>query len=210
MLSMLQALGACFALMPLLYPPLLLLRALALSSHACKSCKRACLAAGVLDVLRLAMETRKVMLVDIALDLVQKLIAHHHLAGAVHAIAHKSDAASATRPARRRTNDEDDIPEAAADAPMPPQVRALSSLASAQHGHDCRSPTHGLMQSRRLQALGARLAIGFQLKLFPRHAVSECPQRCMLAPAHAIFMRSQLAFAMKYAMKQQHKHIPGK
>ena len=79
--------------------------------------------AGVLDVLRLAMETRKVMLVDIALDLVQKLIAHHHLAGPVHAIAHKRDAASAPRAARRKSHDDDDGAEAAPDGPMPPQVQ---------------------------------------------------------------------------------------
>lgn len=79
------------------------------------------LAAGVLDVLRLAMETRKVMLVDIALDLVQKLIAFHHLAGPVHAIAHRRDAASAPR-GKHRGEDDDGVEPLAADGPMPPQV----------------------------------------------------------------------------------------
>lgn len=83
--------------------------------------------AGVLDVLRLAMETRKVMLVDIALDLVQKLIAHHHLAGPVFAIGHRRDPASAAKGGMSsRTEDEDGGDAASADGPLPPQVRPCS------------------------------------------------------------------------------------
>lgn len=61
------------------------------------------------------------MLVDIALDLVQKLIAFHHLAGDVHAIAHKRDAAAAPR-GRSKSHDDEDGSEGAATGPMPPQV----------------------------------------------------------------------------------------
>ena len=97
-------------------------------------------------MLRLAMETRKVMLVDIALDLVQKLIAHHHLAGPVHAITHKRDVGSVARPSRRKSHDDDDGAvdlAAAGDAPMPPQVRTLLSCAHLA----TRAPPHGHVAS---------------------------------------------------------------
>ena len=38
------------------------------------------------------METRRTALVDLSLDLIQKLIAHGHLAGSVYSISHKRDA----------------------------------------------------------------------------------------------------------------------
>lgn len=43
----------------------------------------------------MAVETRRTALVDLTLDLIQKLIAHQHLAGAVHSISHKRDPAAA-------------------------------------------------------------------------------------------------------------------
>jgi hypothetical protein len=56
--------------------------------------------AGLLGVLRMAVETRRTALVDLSLDLIQKLIAHGHLAGSVYNISHKRDA-SAGRSGRK-------------------------------------------------------------------------------------------------------------
>lgn len=52
-------------------------------------------AADLLGILRMAVETRKTALLDLSLDLIQKLIAHQHLAGAVHSISHKRELAAA-------------------------------------------------------------------------------------------------------------------
>ena len=61
----------------------------------------ACRAApGLLGILRMAVETRRTALVDLSLDLIQKLLAHGHLAGAVHSISHRRDPA-ATRAGRK-------------------------------------------------------------------------------------------------------------
>ena len=43
----------------------------------------------------MAVETRRTALVDLSLDLIQKLIAHQHLAGSVHSISHRRDPAAA-------------------------------------------------------------------------------------------------------------------
>ena len=40
------------------------------------------------------METRRTALVDLSLDLIQKLIAHGHLAGSIYNISHRRDPAS--------------------------------------------------------------------------------------------------------------------
>ncbi len=50
--------------------------------------------AGLLGILRMAVETRRTALVDLSLDLIQKLIAHSHLAGSVYNISHKRDPAA--------------------------------------------------------------------------------------------------------------------
>lgn len=50
--------------------------------------------AGLLAILRMAVETRRTALVDLSLDLIQKLIAHGHLAGSVYNISHKRDPAA--------------------------------------------------------------------------------------------------------------------
>lgn len=47
--------------------------------------------AGLLAILRMAVETRRTALVDLSLDLIQKLMAHSHLAGSVYNISHKRD-----------------------------------------------------------------------------------------------------------------------
>ncbi len=43
----------------------------------------------------MAVETRRTALVDLSLDLIQRLLAHAHLAGPVHSISHKRDPAAA-------------------------------------------------------------------------------------------------------------------
>ena len=42
----------------------------------------------------MAVETRRTALVDLSLDLIQKLIAHGHLAGSIYNISHKRDPTS--------------------------------------------------------------------------------------------------------------------
>lgn len=56
--------------------------------------------AALLRILRMAVETKRTALVDLSLDLLQKLIAHQHLAGAVYAISHKREP-NAPRTARK-------------------------------------------------------------------------------------------------------------
>ena len=66
----------------------------------------------------MAVESRKVQLVDIALDLIQKLIAYKHLQGAVHSISHRRDPAG--KGARRRlTEDDEDLESNAGDTSLP-------------------------------------------------------------------------------------------
>ncbi len=48
----------------------------------------------------MAVETKRTALVDLSLDLLQKLIAHQHLAGPVYAISHKREP-TAPRTARK-------------------------------------------------------------------------------------------------------------
>lgn len=70
------------------------------------------LGAGLLGILRMAVETRRTALVDLSLDLIQKLIAHGHLAGSVYNISHKRDPA-AGRSGRK----------ASCDPAMPPKIK---------------------------------------------------------------------------------------
>jgi len=81
-------------------------------------------------VLRLAIETKKPPLAELALDLLQKLVAHGNLAGPVHAILHRRDPSArgggVLGRGVRRASEEDLAaePAAAGDAEaMPPQVR---------------------------------------------------------------------------------------
>ena len=67
----------------------------------------------------MAVETRKIQLVDIALDCLQKLISHKHLQGPVHNINHRREAATKGR--RRPTDDDEDGDHAMIDN-LPPQV----------------------------------------------------------------------------------------
>jgi hypothetical protein len=70
----------------------------------------------------MAVETRKVPMVDIALDLLQKLMAFQYLAGRVFSISHKRDPGAKTLGRSGQGADEDDDDMAASDH-MPPQVR---------------------------------------------------------------------------------------
>ena len=80
-----------------------------------------------MEILRLAVDSRKVQLVDIALDLIQKLIAYQHIQGPVHSISHRRDPAPKGK--RRPTEDEDDLESVGPDSSLP-QVRRSEPLAA--------------------------------------------------------------------------------
>lgn len=67
-------------------------------------------AADLLGILRMAVETRKTALLDLSLDLIQKLIAHQHLAGAVHSISHKREPAAARTGRKVRSRCDEFVP----------------------------------------------------------------------------------------------------
>ena len=69
-------------------------------------------------ILRLAVESRKVQLVDIALDLIQKLIAHQHIQGPVFSISHRRETGGKAEK-RRLTEDDEDLETAGADSSLP-------------------------------------------------------------------------------------------
>lgn len=71
--------------------------------------------ADLMAILRMAVESRKVQLVDIALDLIQKLIAHHHIQGPVFSISHRRETGGKRRP----TEDEDELESIAGDSSLP-------------------------------------------------------------------------------------------
>lgn len=78
-----------------------------------------------MQVLAMAVDTRKVPMVEAAVDLVQKLIAHQFLIGPVYSIGQKGDTA-ARKPAKRRvTGDEDDEVEVASGDVLPHQVNCV-------------------------------------------------------------------------------------
>lgn len=86
-----------------------------------ESCKHGLHSAELMRVLAMAVDTRKVPMVEAAVDLVQKLIAHQFLVGPVYSISQKGDSAS-RKPAKRRvTGDEDDEMEVAS-GDLPHQV----------------------------------------------------------------------------------------
>lgn len=69
-------------------------------------------------ILRMAVESRKIVLVNLALDLIQKLIAHQHLQGAVFSISHRREAGS-RGDKRRATEDDDDLESGTTDSSLP-------------------------------------------------------------------------------------------
>lgn len=84
-----------------------------------------------MDILQLALDTRKLILVDISLSLIQKLIAHQHLVGPVTAASHKREQGAAPR---RKGEDEEEVDAAAGDA-LSPQVSRVWPA--------CRTHTYG-------------------------------------------------------------------
>jgi hypothetical protein len=81
-------------------------------------------AAEVLEIMRQSIESRKTALVELALDLIQRLIAHRALAGRVHSINHRRDLGGKSK---RRGGDEDEeegVPEEGGQ--LPPQARQLT------------------------------------------------------------------------------------
>ena len=74
----------------------------------------------LMDILQLALDTRKVILVDVALGLIQRLVAHQHLVGTVTAVRHRRDQA----PGRKKGED-DEEPEGGAELAALPQVCTL-------------------------------------------------------------------------------------
>jgi len=78
-----------------------------------------------MEILRLAVESRKVQLVDIALDLIQKLVAHKHIQGPVFSISHRREVGGKGGARRRITDDDEDLESVGADSSLP-QVGAIS------------------------------------------------------------------------------------
>lgn len=77
-----------------------------------------------MEILRLAVESRKVQLVDLALDLIQKLIAHKHIQGPISSVSHRRDPNKKTG-RRRPTEDDEEVESVAGDDNLP---QASSSL----------------------------------------------------------------------------------
>ena len=80
--------------------------------------------------MRQSIESRKTALVELALDLIQRLIAHRALAGRVHSINHRRDLGGKSK---RRGGDEDEEeggPEEGGQ--LPPQARQLTCAHAGQ------------------------------------------------------------------------------
>ena len=71
--------------------------------------------------MRLSIETRKTALVELALDLIQRLIAHRALVGRVYSINHRRDLAAGVK-TKRRGGEEDDEDTMEEFDVLPPQV----------------------------------------------------------------------------------------
>lgn len=77
----------------------------------------------------MAIESRKVPLVDLALDLIQKLIAHKHIQGPVYSISHRRDPGGKAR--KGRPTDEDEETESVGpDSSLPQASMPLLTLNS--------------------------------------------------------------------------------
>lgn len=81
--------------------------------------------ADLMAILRLAVDSRKVQLVDIALDLIQKLIAHQHIQGPVFSISHRRDAGGKDK--RRATEDDEDMESNSGDSSLPQVLASMPS-----------------------------------------------------------------------------------
>lgn len=82
--------------------------------------------ADLMAILRMAVESRKVQLLDIALDLIQKLIAHKHIQGPVFCISHRREATGKAEN-RRTTEDDEDMDSGGADSSAPQVTLPCSS-----------------------------------------------------------------------------------
>ena len=71
--------------------------------------------------MRQSIETRKTNLVELALDLIQRLIAHRALAGRVYSINHRRDLAAGGK-SKRRGGEDDEDDGADESGALPPQV----------------------------------------------------------------------------------------
>ena len=80
-----------------------------------------------MGILRIAVESRKVALVNIALDLIQKLIAHKYIQGPVFSISHRREAGG-RGDKRRATEDEDELEIGTTDSSLPQVSSLLKSL----------------------------------------------------------------------------------
>lgn len=84
--------------------------------------------AEILEVMRQSIETRKTALVELALDLIQRLIAHRALLGRVYSINHRRDLAAGAKGKRRGGGGEEDEEDPVEEFDvLPPQVCDLSS-----------------------------------------------------------------------------------
>ena len=72
----------------------------------------------LMEVLRSAVDSKKVQLVDLALDLIQKLIAHQHIQGPVASISHRRDPSKKAR-GRRATEDDEELEAVGGDSVLP-------------------------------------------------------------------------------------------
>ena len=90
--------------------------------------------AEILEVMRQSIETRKTTLVELALDLIQRLIAHRALTGRVYSINHRRDLAAGVKGKRRGGGGEEDDEDAGEESDvLPPQVCNLCSNVSLLH-----------------------------------------------------------------------------
>ena len=83
------------------------------------------LPAEVLEIMRQSIESRKTALVELALDLIQRLIAHRALAGRVYSINHRRDLGGGGKSKRRGGDEEDEEGGPEEGGHLPPQVHCL-------------------------------------------------------------------------------------
>ncbi len=111
--------------------------------------------AEVLEIMRQSIESRKTALVELALDLIQRLIAHRALSGRVYSINHRRDlgGGGGGGKGKRRGGGDDEEEEGAPEegGQLPPQVCCPISPPSA--GLHAPSPSQPGTGSTRLQAL---------------------------------------------------------
>lgn len=84
--------------------------------------------------MRQSIESRKTALVELALDLIQRLIAHRALAGRVYSINHRRDLGGGGKSKRRGGGDDEDEEGGPEDGgQLPPQVGCLADCSASLH-----------------------------------------------------------------------------